>query len=55
MKSEKVRSQFSIPAGVYDWLKERAQQAHRSVSGQLAAELEARMKEQGGVKLLREP
>lgn len=45
MTSEQTRSQFRISARVYDWLKERAKREHRSINGQLNAELEARMHE----------
>lgn len=46
MAESQVRSQFRIPATVYDWLKERAKRDHRSINGQLNAELEARMKQE---------
>lgn len=45
MAQEQIRSQFRIPATVYDWLKERAKREHRSINGQMNAELEARMQE----------
>ncbi|RRU74155.1 Arc family DNA-binding protein [Stenotrophomonas maltophilia] len=44
MADDHVRSQFRIPAEIYEWLKDQARREHRSVNGQLNAELEERMK-----------
>ncbi|WP_329768871.1 Arc family DNA-binding protein [Stenotrophomonas maltophilia] len=44
MSEDQIRSQFRIPAKVYDWLKEQAAREHRSINGQLNAELAERMK-----------
>lgn len=41
-----VRSQFRLPEELYAWLKERAAKEHRSINGQLLAELSARRSEQ---------
>ncbi|MBD9534635.1 Arc family DNA-binding protein [Stenotrophomonas sp. STM01] len=46
MADEQVRSQFRISESVYAWLKERAKRDHRSINGQLNAELESRMKQE---------
>ena len=46
---EMVRSQFRIEGVAYAWLKERAKRDHRSINGQLNAELKARMKQEQGV------
>lgn len=43
MAEDQIRSQFRIPAKVYDWLKEQAKREHRSINGQLNAELAKRM------------
>lgn len=45
MAEDQVKSQFRITARVYDWLKEQAKRNHRSINGQLNAELEHRMKD----------
>ena len=45
---EEVRSQFCIPATVYDWLKEKAKRDHRSINGQLNAVLQESMKRAQG-------
>lgn len=40
-----VRSQFRLPVAIHDWLKDQARKEHRSVNGQMVAELEARKQE----------
>lgn len=42
MTEGKTRSQFTIPAGIYNWLKQQAAKESRSINKQLAVELEAR-------------
>ncbi|MFX1725015.1 Arc family DNA-binding protein [Stenotrophomonas sp. AS1] len=50
MADDQVRSQFRIPAAVYEWLREQAKKEHRSINGQLNAELEERMRAAHGAE-----